>query len=185
MSLYILIFTFITACGNINEPAKTAEKDKTPEVIVNSDEQRNMLIGEFTKEDLLKAPYNSWFTPEYDNFKPSAEALETIKSNISDYEIIVFMGTWCGDSKREVPKLLKILDEVGYDYSNLTLVGVSRNKTTPEKIEEDWNIDRVPTIIFTKDGKEINRFVEYPGETIEADIAKIVSGQDYKHSYLN
>ena len=185
MSLFILILTFITSCVNTNEPAKTAEKVTTPEVVESSDEQQDMLIGKFTKEDLLKAPYNGWFNAEYDNFKPSATAMETIKNNISNYEILIFMGTWCGDSKREVPKLLKILDEVGYDFSNLTMVGVNRNKTTPENHEKDWNLDRVPTIIFIKDGKEINRFVEYPEETIEADIAKIVSKQAYKHSYLN
>lgn len=185
MSLYILILAFITSCGNTTEPAKTAEKVITPEIVESSEEQQDMLIGKFTKEDLLKAPYNGWFNAEYDNFKPSAEAVETIKNNISDYEIMVFMGTWCGDSKREVPKLLKILEEVGYDLSNLTMVGVNRNKTTPENLEEGWELDRVPTIIFTKDGKEINRFVEYPRESIEADIAKIVSGQDYKHSYLD
>ncbi len=185
MSLYILILAFLTSCGNTTEPDKTAEKVITPEIVENSDEQQNMLIGKFTKEDLLKAPYDSWFNAEYNNFKPSAEAMETIKNNISEYEIMVFMGTWCGDSKRDVPKLLKILDEVGYDLSNLTMVGVDRSKTTPEKLEEGWDIDRVPSIIFIKNGKEINRFVEYPRVTLEEDIAKIVSEQGYKHSYLN
>jgi len=185
MSLYILILAFITSCGNINNTVKTADKDLTPVRVQNSEEQQDMLIGKFTKADLQKPAYESWFKSEYDNFKPSAEAMETIKNNISDYEIMVFMGTWCGDSKREVPKLLKILDEAGYDLSNLTMVGVSRSKTTPEKLEEGWDINRVPSIIFIKDGKEINRFVEYPRETIEEDIAKIVSEQGYKHSYLN
>jgi thiol-disulfide isomerase/thioredoxin len=185
MSLYILILAFFTSCGNTTETPKTAEKVITPEVIKSSDEQQDMLIGKFTKEDLLKAPYDGWFNAEYDNFKPSAAALETIKNNISDYEIIVFMGTWCGDSKRDVPKLLKILNEIGYDLSNLTMVGVDRSKTTPENLEEGWDINRVPSIIFIKDGKEINRFVEYPRETIEEDIAKILSEQGYKHSYLN
>jgi len=184
MSLYILILAFITSCGNVNNTVKT-DKDSTPVTVQNSEEQQDMLIGKFTKEDLQKPPYESWFKSEYDNFKPSAEAMETIKNNISDYEIMVFMGTWCGDSKREVPKFLKILDEVGYDKSKLTMVGVSRNKTTPEKLEEGWKINMVPSIIFIKDGKEINRFVEYPRETIEDDIAKIVSEQGYKHSYLN
>ncbi|MCJ7758973.1 MAG: thioredoxin family protein [Gillisia sp.] len=185
MSLYILILAFITSCGNINNTVKTADKDSTPVTVQNSEEQQGMLIGKFTKEDLQKPAYESWFKSGYDNFKPSAEAMETIKNNISDYEIMVFMGTWCGDSKREVPKLLKILDKAGYDLSNLTLVGVSRSKTTPEKLEVGWDINRVPSIIFIKDGKEINRFVEYPSETIEEDIAKIVSEQGYKHSYLN
>jgi len=185
MSLYILILAFITSWGNINNTVKTANKDLTPVTVQNSEEQQGMLIGKFTKEDLQKPPYEDWFKSEYDKFKPSAEAMETIKNNISNYEIMAFMGTWCGDSKREVPKFLKILDEAGYDLSNLTLVGVSRSKTTPEKLEEGWDINRVPSIIFIKDGKEINRFVEYPRETIEEDIAKIVSEQVYKHSYLN
>ncbi|MCJ7758669.1 MAG: thioredoxin family protein, partial [Gillisia sp.] len=107
MSLYILILAFIASCGNINNTVKTADKDSIPVTVQNSEEQQGMLIGKFTKEDLQKPPYESWFKSGYDNFKPSAEAMETIKNNISDYEIMVFMGTWCGDSKREVPKLLK------------------------------------------------------------------------------
>jgi len=185
MSLYILILAFIASCGNINNTVKSPDKDLTPVTVQNSGDQQGMLIGKFTKEDLQKPPYESWFKSEYDNFKPSAEAMETIKNNISGYEIMVFMGTWCPDSRREVPKLLKILDEAGYDLSNLTMVGVSRSKTTPENLEEGWDLNRVPSIIFIKDGKEINRFVEYPRESIEADIAKIVSQQAYKHSYLN
>lgn len=185
MNLYILILAFITACGNTNKTAKTVTIEPTPEVVQIEDDQQNLLIGKFTKEDLQKAPYQSWFKSEYDQFKPSAEAMEIIKTNIADYEIMVFMGTWCDDSKRDVPKLIKILDETGFDLAKLTMVGVDRNKTTPEKLEEGWDLDRVPSIIFSKNGKEINRFVEYPRETIEADIAKIVSGQDYKHSYLD
>lgn len=184
MSLYILVFVFITSCGNISSTVKTGDKDITPVTVQNSDVQKDMLVGKFTKEDLLKPPFDTWFKSAYENFTPSEEAMESIKNNISDYEILVFMGTWCGDSKREVPKLLKILDMAEYDLSNLTLIGVSRSKTTPEKLEDAWDINRVPSIIFIKDGKEINRFVEYPRETLEEDIANIVNGKAYKNSYM-
>ena len=52
-------------------------------------------------------------------------------------------------------------------------------------LEEGFNILRVPTFIFYKDGKEIGRFVEHAidGSTIEDDILKIVSGQPYTHPY--
>ncbi len=185
MSLYVLILTFFTSCGNSNEPAKTAPLESTPALVEDSELQQEVLLGEFTKEDLQKPPFLTWFKSEYDAFKPSAKPMETIKAELSDYEIMVFMGTWCGDSTREVPKLLKILEESGYDLSHLTMVGVDRNRTTPEKLEAGWDLDRVPSIIFMKDGKEINRFVEYPRETIEKDIARIVSQKGYKHSYLN
>ncbi len=189
MTLYLLTLAFITSCGNINDSAKTDEI-KSEEVLVQAEtevdnEDQNMLIGKFTKEDLQQAPYARWFNEGYDGFNPSDEAMESIKNNISEYEIIVFMGTWCADSRREVPKLYKILDEAGYDLSKLTIIGVDRNKVTPEKTEAEWDLDRVPSLIFIKDGKEVNRFVEYPRTSIEEDIAKIVTGKEYNNSYFN
>lgn len=191
MSLYLLILTFITSCGNINDTTK-ADEIKSEEVLVQSEienedefEDQTMLIGEFSKQDLQKGPHARWFNNRYANFNPSEEAIETIKNHISGYDLMVFMGTWCADSRREIPKLFKILDQAGYDLSKLTIIGVDRNKVTPEKTEADWDIDWVPTLIFMKDGKEVNRFVEYSRNSIEGDIANIVTGQEYKNSYFN
>jgi len=144
-----------------------------------------MLIGEFDKKDLEQDAFSKWFNSGYSEFNPSEEAMKTIKKNIGDYEIIAFMGTWCPDSRRETPKVFKILDEAGYDMSKLTFYGVNRQKTTTDNIEKEYSLNRVPTVIFLKDGKEVNRFVEYPRESIEEDFAKIVSGEAYKDSYTN
>ena len=195
MSLYIAILAIIMSCGNNKDTSKSEEK--IPEEVLVQPEIENedeheleyddmpMLIGKFTKEDLQKAPYDRWFNSRYENFNPSDETMETIKNNISDYEIVAFMGTWCVDSRREIPKLFKILDQAGYDLSKFTIVGVDMNKVTPEKTEAEWDINFVPTIIFLKDGKEVNRFVEYPKTSVEEDIADIVSGKEYKNSYSN
>ncbi|MFO7719679.1 MAG: thioredoxin family protein [Gillisia sp.] len=191
MSLYLLILTIILSCGNKSDTSKI-EETQPEEVLIQAEiedeeeyDDQPILIGKFTKEDLQQAPYARWFNTRYTNFNPSDEAMETIKNNISEYEIMAFMGTWCADSRREIPKLFKMLDEAGYDLSKLTIVGVDMNKVTPEKLEADWNIDWVPTLIFMKDGKEVNRFVEYPRTSIEEDIANIVSGKEYNHSYFN
>ena len=63
------------------------------------------------------------------------------------------------------------------------MVAVNEDKKTPDNLEKGLNIERVPTFIFYKKGKEIGRFVEYPRESVEADILKIVSGEPYKHAY--
>lgn len=189
MSLYILILAIISACGNINDSAKAPETEPQAPITETADEtsedDQNMLVGKFQKEDLMQAPHASWFNSGYESFNPSDEAMKTIKENISEYEITAFMGTWCGDSRREIPKLYKILDEAGYDLSKLTIIGVTRSKTTPENLEEGLDINRVPTIIFTKNGEEVNRFVEYAKESIEEDIAKIVSEDEYSNAYAN
>ncbi len=191
MSFIILILAIFTSCGNgtsdtaSTEVTETKNVEATLETEVETEEDQQMIVGKLTKEDLLQEPYASWFKSGYDSYEPSAEALETIKKNISEYEIIGFMGTWCGDSRREVPKFFKLLDAAGYDLSKLTMVGVDRSKTTPENLEEGHNITRVPTFIFMKNGKEVNRFVEYSQESLEEDVAKIVSSKEYTNSYAN
>ena len=192
MNLFIMILALISSCGTPGETTKnnTPENNPTPVVAAPAPvaekapaPTQDMIVGKFTKEDLQQAPYATWFNKGYEEFTPSAEAIATIKNNISEYEIVGFVGTWCPDSRREIPKFFKILDEAGFDLSKLTMVGVTRNKNTPENLEEGYNMHRVPTFIFMKDGKEVNRFVEYAAESTEEDIAKIVSGKEYKNSY--
>lgn len=184
MNIFIFFLAFIASCGNHSE-TETPTEPATAEVAKNEEEQQNMIVGKFQKEDLQEGPYASWFNSGYDGYTPSEEAMETIKNNISEYEIVGFMGTWCPDSRREVPHFFKILDEAGYDLTNLTMVGVDRSKSTPESLEEGYEMSRVPTFIFLKNGEEVNRYVEYAREDMEADIAAIVSGGEYKDSYSN
>jgi len=196
ISLYLLAFAFMASCGNTSKTTNTTDSTTTssptsssPEVAVEvetkSNMQQGMLVGEFNKADLEQEAFSKWFNDGYNEFNPSPEAMATIKKNISDYEIVAFMGTWCPDSRRETPKVFKILEEAGYDMSRLTFYGVNRQKTTTDNIEKEFELNRVPTVIFLKDGKEANRFVEYPRESIEEDFAKIVSGEEYKNSYAN
>ena len=147
------------------------------------EELNDTLIGAINRQDLEQAPFDSWFDPMYKSFKPNEEALNTIQKNIKDYEIKMFMGTWCADSQREVPKFYKILELTDYDLNRLEVQAVKEDKTLPNEAEKEYNILYVPTIIFYKDGEEVGRFVEYPQEELEEDIANIVSGKEYTHSY--
>lgn len=160
--------------------------EPTEEVVVEeNEEQQNMLVGKIKKEDLQQGQYASWFNAGLEDYTPDDEAVATIKENINDFEIVGFMGTWCPDSRREVPHFYKVLEEAGYDLSKLTMIGVDRNKSTPDNLEEGYDMRRVPTFIFLKDGEEVNRYVEYSRESLEQDIAAIVSGKEYTDSYSN
>lgn len=181
---FIFLISAALGCGNTsgnNDLQETSEV--TAEATATSEEQETMLTGKISKEDLQKEPYRSWFNENYESFEPAQQSLETVSSNIDDYEIEVFMGTWCEDSQREVPKFFKLLEEANYDLDKLTVYAVDRNKNLPEGKEVPTEFEMVPTIVFYKNGKEVNRFVEFPQETLEKDIAKIVSGQGYKNPY--
>ncbi|MDT0647500.1 thioredoxin family protein [Zunongwangia sp. F260] len=189
--LLVFFLAIFLSCGSSNSVAKNEKSSENttsfslgphrePPTAVY---QKDMLLGEFQREELEEEPFSRWFESGYSDYDPKDEAMQTIKENISDYEITLVMGTWCVDSKRETPKFFKILDEADYDTEQLTAIAVDTNKDVPGNIEKDLDARRVPTIIFYKNGKEVNRFVEYPQESIEEDIAKIVSGEDYSHSY--
>ena len=52
-------------------------------------------------------------------------------------------------------------------------------------VQSDFKDMFIGVEYINKKGKEIGRFVEYPRESVEEDILKIVSGEAYKHSYEN
>lgn len=141
------------------------------------------LVGVANKENFLDEPFNEWFTPNYTSYETDKEIMAKLTPLLKEVTIKAFMGTWCGDSKEQTPVLYKILDEAKFNYRHLELITVNRSKVTPDNLQEGFNIERVPTFIIYKNDKEIGRFVEYPRESVEADLLKIVSGQPYKHSY--
>ena len=86
---------------------------------------------------------------------------------------IVFLGTWCPDSRRNVPHFLKVADEAGVSPDSIRLYCVDRSKKSDDGLTATYNIQRVPTFIFFKGGKEIGRIVESPELTIEQDMVRI------------
>jgi thiol-disulfide isomerase/thioredoxin len=133
-----------------------------------------MLIGLCDRTAFADSNFSWWFNSEYDNYTPDSAEVLKLSKVINDVKITIVMGTWCSDSKREVPRFFKILDKAGYNLQYLTLICVDRKKTAPTGEVDKLDIKLVPTIIFIKDDKEIGRIVETPKETLEKDLALIV-----------
>jgi thiol-disulfide isomerase/thioredoxin len=170
---YFFLFIFAIALSSCS-----AQQEVT--AIKNN---RGDLVGFANKESFNQRPYNTWFTQNFDAYKPDLATVSSLKTALKGIKIKGFMGTWCGDSKRETPRFYKILEQADFNFKNLDLITVNRSKKTPDDLQEGLNIKRVPTFIFYKDGKEIGRYVEYARESLEKDLLKIVSGAPYKHSY--
>ena len=166
-------------------------KDGTTTVIgLNLSKKNNLkeitdgiLVGKAKKYDLEQQPFNDWFKNGYTDYQPDNEIINKIKQIPLDYSITIFMGTWCEDSQNQVPKFYKILNEINFPLDKTTLITMSRDKTTPELFEKDLEITNVPTFIFYKDNKELNRIVESPIENLEEDMLTILQQKPYKHSY--
>jgi len=79
--------------------------------------------------------------------------------------------------------MLKLIDYSGFDLSKIEMYAVSGEKHTSENYEKDLNITNVPTLIFYINGKEINRFVEFPNISLAKDLETIIQGQPYINPY--
>ena len=147
----------------------------------------DMLMGKCTRSALLQAPFSNWFKPNYDSYVVDSFTCNFIKPLLAGKSVTIFMGTWCGDSKREVPRVLKMLDCCGFSEKNITLVMVSNKDTlykkSPQHEEAGRNIVRVPTIIIEQKGTEVGRIVEFPKMSLEKDMLSILRKENYIPNY--
>ncbi len=182
--LLSMIAGVFVSCGD-KKISQTPELTTKMEAPQTNNQQPPMLLGKKEKANLETEPYVSWFHTNYEAYTVNENLAAQLKPLLKNVKITIFMGTWCGDSKRQVPPFYRILNTIGYSENDLTLITVSKEKNTPEKYEEGLDIQRVPTFIFYKDGVELNRIVEYPINSLEEDMLAILSGQAYKHAYAD
>lgn len=129
----------------------------------------------FVDRALFSEPGYEAFAAGYDSARVDRQMAEFISIARDDAEVIIFFGAWCGDSKREIPRFLKITDAAGFPPAAVKLYSLDRSKKSPDGLTEQYLIERVPTFIFTRQGGEIGRIVEAPSSSLEADIVAILA----------
>lgn len=151
-------------------------------------EKERVLYGVITKDSLQKEPYAKWFVNNYKGYAPDSNIINNFqKQNLKGITIKAFFGSWCGDSKRELPRFLKLLSAISFPEKNVQLIGLGSSdslyKQSPTQEEAGLGIYRVPTFIFYKNGIEINRINEFPVSSLEKDMFSIVSYESYLPNY--
>src|SRR5688500_9267331 len=106
ITVIIVIIFVITACTPkmAGQPAQRVNMEVT-------DKRGNlMLLGKSTRERLAQPPFDNWFTKNYSTYIVDSNTANQVKPLLKNKQFPLFMGTWCGDSRREVPRMYKILD---------------------------------------------------------------------------
>jgi len=137
-----------------------------------------MLLGPIGIEELQQDPFNEWYQVEFSDYEVDIELTNAI-ANPNQYTYEIFLGTWCGDSRRELPRLEKIFNAMGVDMNDIAIITVDRDKISPNGEQEGKDIRYVPTLIVSKDNQEIGRIVESPSSesaTLESDLFEITLG---------
>jgi thiol-disulfide isomerase/thioredoxin len=144
---------------------------------ITTDEKTDkpMLVGYTTLEAFNDTSFSWWWNSAYNMYEVDSVDAEELKVKLEDVDIKIVMGTWCSDSRTEVPHFYKILDEINYPNEKVTLINVNRDKQGLENEVAGLDINFVPTFIFYKAGEEIGRIIEMPYETLEKDMLEFVS----------
>ena len=168
-------------------PKMNVAANKTINALSADNDGKPMLIGVCNKSSLEQAPFNEWFNKNYSAYKTNDTIIAGLKPYIGGKRFMLFMGTWCGDSRREIPRIFKMLDKCGVRQSQIKLVMLddhdSTYKQSPVHEESGLNIHRVPTFIVLDNNKELGRIVESPVVSLEKDLLAILTGDNYKPNY--
>jgi len=116
--------------------------------------------------------------PEYQSerelYQPDEAVILQLRNFPQAATILVFLGTWCPDCQREVPRFLKIMEQANNSNLSYTLIGLDRTKRDQEGLAEKNQIEFVPTFVVYRDDKELGRIVENPMVSIEHDLLEIL-----------
>ena len=127
-------------------------------------------VGDITPDELLGA---------YPSFRGGYEAFAVEPLYLPrDVSVLMFFGTWCHDSEREVPRLLKLLEAAGLSENNLSLIALDYRKREPNGRAAKFNVRYTPTAIFMRDGEEVGRIVERPNISLHEDIKAMFANVD-------
>jgi hypothetical protein len=94
----------------------------------------------------------------------------------------VVLATWCGDSRQHVPRLLKSVALAANPNITVELIGIDADFVQPVNVVAGRNITNVPTVIVSRNEKEVGRMIETPAAaTVEEEVCDIVSGTVKPH----
>ena len=125
--------------------------------------------GSITADLLLKN--DDGFNKQYNTFTPTAQDL-ALMQKLAGKEVLVLFGTWCHDSEREVPRLIKLLDESKVKLASIDYVAVGYDKRDDAGIAQAHDLQYTPTFIVKDNGKELVRVIEKPTGTLAEDLTK-------------
>jgi thiol-disulfide isomerase/thioredoxin len=160
-----------------SQPASNQPAVQDENAPVNFAEQTTWILGYFNPERLTHYPYSTFYTKGFDEYMPDSESMNKLLDlSKADLKIKVVLGIWCPDSRREVPRFMKVMDTWQFPLTEMTFIGVDNAKLSPIGEYTSLDIVRVPTFIVYKNNIEVGRIIENPVTSLEQDLVNILKG---------
>ncbi|AOE49231.1 thioredoxin family protein [Kangiella sediminilitoris] len=110
-------------------------------------------------------------------YQPVKASIESFNATTASTDIKVFLGTWCHDSQREVPRLIKFYNSINNPRVTLTMVALDRSKNDSNGLAQQAEVRYTPTIILYQDNQELGRIIEQSDGPIDVQLANMLPRQ--------
>lgn len=109
--------------------------------------RKQYLVGYYSsKESFLKDC--QWKNKEGIRYKPLSNYVDSLKTLRDTLEVKLFLGTWCSDSKKWVPRFFHLMQYL--PIKSLEIIAVDTSKLDSKKLALVYQVDSVPTFLFFK-----------------------------------
>lgn len=134
------------------------------------------LVGTLSRAEIETA-VPDWIGAQIEA-RPDVDQAAEMAAAGAEASVTVFLGTWCSDSRRELSRFWRAIDDAGGDVAfELAYVGVNRDKNEPADRLEGLDLEYVPTFVVEIGGVEAGRIVETSPNGIERDLADLLRGE--------
>ncbi len=107
-------------------------------------------------------------------YSPDPASLDALRALSREVTIEVFLGTWCSDSRKHVPALIKVLEMADTPLLRAVFIAVPEDRERRAPYFHGLTIEKIPTFVMTVDGREAGRIVEQPKVSVEADLVALL-----------
>ncbi|GIV43514.1 MAG: hypothetical protein KatS3mg035_0637 [Bacteroidia bacterium] len=103
-----------------------------------------------------------WKVKINEKYRPDSTYLDSLKRLNVPMDLKLFLGTWCSDSRRWVPRFMAIQSYL--PIQNIQIISVDTTKKDSLKWYQTYQVDSIPMFVFLESGtqNEIGRLKVKP-----------------------
>lgn len=140
-----------------------------------------VLVGTINEKILANDSAFTWFYSGVNDYQPDMAWLRDIRAYRDSFQVVVFAGTWCPDSKILLPQFYRVMMAAGYPLDRIRLYAVDHQLRAENGEARTFRLRSTPTFIFLYRGKELGRIVEKVHGSMESDIVGILDRMASPH----
>jgi thiol-disulfide isomerase/thioredoxin len=151
-----------------------------PEQHTHREKLRSSIDPDLASTDSLQKALAEKFVQsiatEYNSYHPDSASMAELKLRWNDsLTVKVIGGNWCSDTRRELPRLCRVLDALGSDATGFGYYKVSKDKKPLQQdFASEQSVSRVPTVFVFKNGTLLGQIVESPAKSWEKDLLELL-----------